>query len=416
MKTISNLLKAHLAEETTTLATCWKITRLDGAVHGLTDHDVDITFANQLYRSIAGYTRSAISSDDSYEAGNTDITGFFDNRGVPEGPTKNGLLDNADVEVFVLNYNDSSQGRLLLLTGKIREIQYTATGKYTIELCGLKQQLNQTIGDVVQPECRADLGDSKCKFPLDPRGGNGYRKERSNGKAYSLGEFFLVATGNDCSIVNAGFQNLGFEDDAGWSLSEGAQIVTGSGARSGSDYLQLSGQATASQTIAIGNEFLTQVNQGTLQIRLEEYWGKRQNTGLSNIATLKILARETNSVTEILNASRPVSASWTRSGEHIRTVPAFTSHLTLELSTPTIDVDDVPVIHFDDIIIEFLTGNRDCYNVYEDRIYECTTAGTTASTPPTYSKTLGATTTDGTAVFTARQAWTRHTLVGGSVE
>lgn len=46
--------------------------------------------------------------------------------------------------------------------------------------------------------------------------------------------------------------------------------------------------------------------------------------------------------------------------------------------------------------------------IYGNRIYECTAAGTTAGTEPTYDKTVGNTTTDGTAVFTARQAWTRH--------
>jgi hypothetical protein len=43
---------------------------------------------------------------------------------------------------------------------------------------------------------------------------------------------------------------------------------------------------------------------------------------------------------------------------------------------------------------------------FNDRVYECTTQGTThATTQPTYTTTIGATTTDGTAVFTCRQAF-----------
>jgi hypothetical protein len=42
---------------------------------------------------------------------------------------------------------------------------------------------------------------------------------------------------------------------------------------------------------------------------------------------------------------------------------------------------------------------------YNDRVYECTTAGTTAGSAPTYPTTIGATVTDGTAVFTCRQAF-----------
>ncbi len=45
---------------------------------------------------------------------------------------------------------------------------------------------------------------------------------------------------------------------------------------------------------------------------------------------------------------------------------------------------------------------------YGDVYYECTSAGTTAATAPTYDPTVGNTTTDGTATFTARNAWTRH--------
>nr|WP_256468233.1 phage BR0599 family protein [Bradyrhizobium sp. 150] len=43
---------------------------------------------------------------------------------------------------------------------------------------------------------------------------------------------------------------------------------------------------------------------------------------------------------------------------------------------------------------------------YNDIVYECTTAGTShATVAPTYPTVIGSTVTDGTAVFTARQAW-----------
>jgi len=42
---------------------------------------------------------------------------------------------------------------------------------------------------------------------------------------------------------------------------------------------------------------------------------------------------------------------------------------------------------------------------YNDRVYECTTAGTTAGSAPTYPTSIGSTVTDGSAVFTCRQAW-----------
>ena len=44
MKTFSPSLAAHLAGGITTLCTCWRITRSDGAVLGFTDHDRTIIF------------------------------------------------------------------------------------------------------------------------------------------------------------------------------------------------------------------------------------------------------------------------------------------------------------------------------------------------------------------------------------
>ncbi len=45
---------------------------------------------------------------------------------------------------------------------------------------------------------------------------------------------------------------------------------------------------------------------------------------------------------------------------------------------------------------------------YQNIYFECTTLGTTASTAPSFDYTPGNTTTDGTAIFTARDSWTRY--------
>ena len=42
MKAASSELSAHLAAEVTTLASCWRVTRKDGAGFFFTDHDRDL--------------------------------------------------------------------------------------------------------------------------------------------------------------------------------------------------------------------------------------------------------------------------------------------------------------------------------------------------------------------------------------
>ena len=58
--------------------------------------------------------------------------------------------------------------------------------------------------------------------------------------------------------------------------------------------------------------------------------------------------------------------------------------------------------------IKVATAAGPTYSQYENRIYECTVAGTTTDPIPTYDTGVGNDTVDGTATFTAREAWQRH--------
>jgi hypothetical protein len=48
---------------------------------------------------------------------------------------------------------------------------------------------------------------------------------------------------------------------------------------------------------------------------------------------------------------------------------------------------------------------------YHNRMFRCSTAGTTGGSAPSYNYTVGATTTDGTAVFTTEEAWVRSGVI-----
>ncbi len=48
---------------------------------------------------------------------------------------------------------------------------------------------------------------------------------------------------------------------------------------------------------------------------------------------------------------------------------------------------------------------------YHNRMFQCTTAGSTSGSAPAYNYTVAATTTDGTAVFTAAEAWVRAGVI-----
>ena len=110
MKTISAGLAQHLAGEMTKLATCWQITRRDGVVLGFTDHVRDLEVDSVTYRAASGYTRTAIRSTADLAVDNLDVESVFSDDGITEEDLRTGRYDFAEVRMFLVNYENLSQG------------------------------------------------------------------------------------------------------------------------------------------------------------------------------------------------------------------------------------------------------------------------------------------------------------------
>lgn len=76
-----------------------------------------------------------------------------------------GLWDFAAVEIFLVNYEDTSMGVMNLRTGNIGNVQ-TGRGIFVTELRGMLQRLQQAVGRLIMPACNADLGDARCGINL----------------------------------------------------------------------------------------------------------------------------------------------------------------------------------------------------------------------------------------------------------
>lgn len=168
MKTVTPQLAAHLAGPVTTLATCWVITRRDGRVFRFTDHDQDLVFDGETYAARFGYARSALTSDAQLSVDNLDIDGIFDDAAISETEMRAGLFDFAEVRIFLVNWADPSMGALRMRRGWLGEVTVNEQGSFRTELRGLTQALQQEIGEIYSAECRADLGDLRCKVPVAP--------------------------------------------------------------------------------------------------------------------------------------------------------------------------------------------------------------------------------------------------------
>lgn len=167
MKTLSAALKAHYAQGTTTLATCWKATLADGTVIAATSHDTDIVFDGVTYVAAQGFMASNIESTSELNPDNLELQGVLGPPAISDEDLHTGAWDYADLIVFEVNYNDLSAGRNVLRVGRLGQVS-SGRAKFNAEFRGLLQAYSRTIGRLVTEQCPYDLGDSRCTVDLIP--------------------------------------------------------------------------------------------------------------------------------------------------------------------------------------------------------------------------------------------------------
>lgn len=164
MRTLPAGMQTHLDTGATTLCWCWKVTRADATVQGFTDHDNDVAFDSVTYAASTGFTATEIKDSTGLNVDNLDVEGALDSSSLNEDDLAAGEYDNATVEIFRVNWQDTSQ-RLLMRKGSIGQVR-RLENKFIAEIRGLAHELNQKQGRVYQKACDADLGDSRCGVNL----------------------------------------------------------------------------------------------------------------------------------------------------------------------------------------------------------------------------------------------------------
>lgn len=164
MKQLSSGLEAHIASGATTLCWCWRLARRDGAVLGFTDHDRDLTFGDTTYEAAAGLTASEIRDSVGLAVDNLEVTSAMTSDRLAEVDLAAGLYDNADVEIYRVNWTEPEQ-HVLMRKGNLGEVKRSGIA-FSAEVRGIAHQLQQTKGRVFQYGCDADLGDARCKVAL----------------------------------------------------------------------------------------------------------------------------------------------------------------------------------------------------------------------------------------------------------
>lgn len=170
MKSIPDALLQHYASSSTTITTCWKVTRRDGLTFCYTAFDRDLRVQGLVYSATVAVSATAIASSNKFEIQNVEVAGLLQEGlmalgAMTEQDILAGIWDDARVTIFEVNYVDPSMGIATMQTGRIGQL---STGRltYTSELRGLMQNLQQSIGHTVLPGCFKDLGDENCMVDL----------------------------------------------------------------------------------------------------------------------------------------------------------------------------------------------------------------------------------------------------------
>ena len=159
---------AWLDRDLTTLAFCWRFDRNDGVTLGFTSHDRDIVVDGLVYRAAPGMLPSAVSISDGFDIDTLDVSGALTSDAVTETDLLAGRWDGAAVRLFGVDWEAAGAGRVPLARGVLGDVS-VRDGAFSAELSGPTALLERPVVEATSPECRAELGDKRCRVDMAGR-------------------------------------------------------------------------------------------------------------------------------------------------------------------------------------------------------------------------------------------------------
>ncbi|WP_380874218.1 hypothetical protein ACFB49_46510 [Sphingomonas sp. DBB INV C78] len=159
---------AWIAPGLTTIALCWRLDRRDGVALGFTAHDRDLMIDGLAYRAAPGMLPSSISLSDGFEVDTLDISGALTSDAIRGDDLAAGRWDGARVRLFAIDWTDPASEALPLARGELGGVSLR-DGAFTAELAGPTALLEQPVVEYTSPECRAELGDRRCRVDMTSR-------------------------------------------------------------------------------------------------------------------------------------------------------------------------------------------------------------------------------------------------------
>lgn len=160
MRALSEAFASHLAGGVTTLCHAWRLTRADGVILALTDHDRTLVIGGVTYTPGGAPDLISLTASAGLQPGSADVRGAFAHEGLTEADLKAGLWSGARADVFRVNWQAPDQ-HVLLWSGYLSDITHSPAG-FEAGLVSLKADFERPVGRVYARLCDAALGDGRC--------------------------------------------------------------------------------------------------------------------------------------------------------------------------------------------------------------------------------------------------------------
>jgi uncharacterized phage protein (TIGR02218 family) len=164
MRDIPSPLQDRLDSGATTLAHVWVIRRRDGLVQGFTDHDRPLIFNSVQCYASSGLDVTELSEKLGMSTTGGEVAGALSNDAISETDILAGLYDGAQVEIYLVDWQDTSLNiplRAMVIGEITREDQ-----AFRAELRSIAHQLDEEQGSRYTASCSAELGDQRCGFSI----------------------------------------------------------------------------------------------------------------------------------------------------------------------------------------------------------------------------------------------------------
>jgi uncharacterized phage protein (TIGR02218 family) len=152
-------------QQNTTLTLCWKLIRSDGIIIGFTAHDKELVLPDGIYVPLPGLAASSLAASASLDVDNLDFSAALNHATISRIDVEAGRYDGARLEIFLADWQAPNAPLVHLARLYIADVDFTGDN-LKAEARGESALFDRALVETLSPECRASLGDARCKVAV----------------------------------------------------------------------------------------------------------------------------------------------------------------------------------------------------------------------------------------------------------